>query len=84
MSALDNFQDWKDFLSARVNQAERLGMNQETVGDIAYQIGDYLAKQFDPKNDSERLLKDLWDVASEEEQRTVANLMVKLVSDGNR
>jgi hypothetical protein len=84
MSVLDNFQDWKDFLSARVNQAERLGMNQETVGDIAYQIGDYLAKQFDPKNDSERLLKDLWDVASEEEQRTVANLMVKLVSDGNR
>ncbi len=84
MSVLDNFQDWKDFLSARVNQAERLGMDEETVSELAYQIGDYLAKQFDPRNDSERLLKDLWDVADENEQRTVASLMVRLVNDGNR
>lgn len=79
MSVLENFHEWKDFLSARVNQAETLGMDRETINNLAYQIGDYLAKDIDPKNVQERLLKDLWDVADEEEQRTMASLMVKLV-----
>lgn len=79
MTILENFQEWKDFLAARVDQAERLGMDRETINDLAYQIGDYLAQDIDPKNVQERLLKDLWDAADEEEQRTMAGLMVKLV-----
>lgn len=79
MSILDNFQEWKEFLSDRVDQAENLGMDRETINDLAYQIGDYLAKEVDPKNHQERVLKDLWSVANEEEQRTIASLMVKLV-----
>ncbi len=79
MSVLDNFQEWKEFLADRVNQAENLGMDRETINDLAYEIGDYLAKDVDPKNVQERVLKDLWDVANEEEQRTIARLMVKLV-----
>lgn len=79
MSVLDNFQEWKEFLAARVDQAEDLGMDRETINDLAYEIGDYLAKMVDPKNVQERVLKDLWDVADEEEQRTIAKLMVKLV-----
>lgn len=49
------------------------------ISDIAYQIGDYLAKQVDPKNPEERLLADLWKVADEQEQHAIANMMVKLV-----
>lgn len=79
MTVLENFQEWKDFLAARVNQAENLGMDRETINDLAYEIGDYLAKDVDPKNVQERVLKDLWDVANEEEQRIIARLMVKLV-----
>lgn len=84
MSVLDNFQEWKNFLSERVNQAESLGMDQESIQDLAYQLGDYLARDIDPKNTQERLLKDLWDVASEEEQRMMAGLMVKLVDNEQR
>lgn len=79
MSVLENFQEWKEFLADRVDQAENLGMNRETINDLAYEIGDYLAQNVDPKNVQERVLKDLWDVANEEEQRTLAKLMVKLV-----
>ncbi|MBA4494403.1 DUF3243 domain-containing protein [Paenactinomyces guangxiensis] len=84
MSVLDNFQEWKEFLSSRIQQAEGLGMNRERINDLAYQLGDYLAHDIDPQNVQERLLKDLWSVASEEEQRMLAGLMVKLVDDGNR
>ncbi|RBW69908.1 DUF3243 domain-containing protein [Bacillus taeanensis] len=81
MSVLDNFDQWKDFLGDRLNQAQNEGMNQQVISDVAYQIGDYLAKQVEPKNDQERLLAQLWNVASEEEQHAMANLMVKLVKN---
>lgn len=79
MSVLDNWQQWKDFLGERLDQAQSEGMNKGVINDLAYQIGDYLAAQVDPKNEQERILSDLWSVASEEEQHAIANMMVKLV-----
>lgn len=81
MSVLDNWNQWKDFLGDRLNQAQSEGMNQQVISDIAFQVGDYLAKQVDPKNEQERILADLWSVASEEEQHAIANMMVKLVQN---
>ncbi|MGG3842034.1 DUF3243 domain-containing protein [Anoxybacillus kestanbolensis] len=81
MSVLDNFEQWKSFLADRLHQAEEQGMNQQVISDIAYQIGDYLAKQVDPKNPEERVLADLWHVANEQEQRAIANMMIKLVQN---
>lgn len=79
MSVLDNWQQWKDFLSSRLHQGEAEGMESQTVNEMAYQVGEYLANEVDPKNDQERVLADLWHVASEEEQHAIANMMVKLV-----
>ncbi|MCS0787144.1 DUF3243 domain-containing protein [Cytobacillus pseudoceanisediminis] len=85
MSVLDNWQQWKDFLGDRLHQGQNQGMNKETVNDLAYQIGDYLAKQVEPKNDQEKILADLWSVASPDEQHAIANIMVKLVqNDGSQ
>ncbi|MDM5226146.1 DUF3243 domain-containing protein [Cytobacillus sp. NJ13] len=81
MSVLDNWQQWKDFLGDRLHQGTNQGMNKETVNDLAFQIGDYLAKQVEPKNDQEKILADLWSVASPEEQHAIANMMVKLVQN---
>ena len=75
MSVLDNWQQWKDFLGERLEQGQDQGMNQSTVSEIAYQI----AGSVEPKNDQEKILADLWSVASEEEQHAIANLVVKLV-----
>lgn len=81
MSVLDNWNQWKDFLGDRLNQAKSEGMSQDVITDMAYQVGDYLAKQVDPKNEQERVLADLWSVASPEEQHAIANMMVKLVQN---
>lgn len=80
---MDNFEEWKSFLEDRVNQARGIGMSDQTIKDVAYAIGDYLAQEIDPENREQRLLKELWDVSSEEEQQTLAEIMVKLV-DGNK
>ncbi|MFO1445976.1 DUF3243 domain-containing protein [Bacillus sp. Bva_UNVM-123] len=81
MSVLENWQQWKDFLGDRLDHGQDQGMNKDTINDLAYQIGDYLAKQVDPKNEQQRVLSDLWSVASKEEQQAIANVMVKLVEN---
>lgn len=83
MSVLDNFHDWKSFLGERVEQAKTAGMESGTIENVAFQIGGYLAEQVDPKNDQERLLKQLWDVADDSQRKDLASLMVKLVQGGN-
>lgn len=81
MSVLDNWGQWKDFLGSRLDQAQNQGMNNNVISDVAYQVGDYLAKNVDPKNEQERVLADLWSVADQQEQHAIANLMVKLVQN---
>lgn len=81
MSVLDNWDQWKNFLGTRLQQAEQQGMNGQVISDVAYQVGEYLAEQVDPKNEQERVLADLWKVASEEEQHAIANMMIKLVKN---
>ncbi|WP_243386933.1 DUF3243 domain-containing protein [Bacillus kexueae] len=79
MSVLDNWNKWTDFLGDRLDQAKDEGLNQEVISTLAYEIGDYLAKQVDPQTAEEKVLADLWSVADHEEQHAIANMMVKLV-----
>ncbi|WP_106766005.1 DUF3243 domain-containing protein [Paenibacillus faecalis] len=80
-SVLKNFDSWKKFLGERVVQAEKAGMNEDTISQLAYEIGDFLDQKIDPQNSSNRALKELWDVGNEEERRTIARLMVKLAKN---
>lgn len=79
MSVLDNWDHWKEFLGGRLDQAQHEGMNDDIVSDVAYQVGEYLSEQVEPKNEQERVLAELWKVADEKEQHAIANMMVKLV-----
>ncbi|MBO2944139.1 DUF3243 domain-containing protein [Paenibacillus sp. F411] len=80
-SVLKNFDSWKKFLGERVVQAEKAGMDENTISQLAYEIGDFLDEKVDPGNHSNRALKEIWDVGNEEERRTIAKLMVKLAKN---
>ncbi|RSK27095.1 DUF3243 domain-containing protein [Bacillus sp. HMF5848] len=82
MSVLENWDQWKDFLQHRLEHAQNEGMDQNTISELAYQIGGYLASQVDAKTAEEKVLADLWQVADEKEQHAIANMMVKLVQKG--
>lgn len=81
MSVLDSWDQWKNFLGDRLHNAQNEGMNNEVITDLAYEIGEYLSGQVEPKNEQERVLSDLWSVASPEERHAIANMMVKLVQN---
>jgi hypothetical protein len=83
MSVLNNFNDWKSFLAQRVTQSTSSGMGQDAIKNMAYEIGDYLSAHVDPKNEQERLLKDLWDAGNEQEQQAMAGVMMKYVQGQN-
>ena len=75
MSILQNFDDWKSFLNERIDQAQSMGMDDSTLSNIAHQMAGYLADKVDPKNEQERLLKELWDSANPDQQKTLASVL---------
>lgn len=77
-SVLSNFDTWKKFLGDRVEAAKKLGIDEEAISKLAYEIGAFLDQKVDPKNNEERVLKELWDVGDEADRKTMARLMVKL------
>lgn len=70
-------------LGDRLNHAQDKGLKDDTINNLAYEIGGYLANEVEAKNEQERVLADLWSVASEDEQRAIANMMVKLVENNS-
>lgn len=81
MALLENWERWTSFLGQQVDDAQDLGMSKRTIQKAAVQIGDYLAKNVDPKNEQERVLSDLWGVATDDEKQALANCVVKLVQN---
>ncbi|MFD0587517.1 DUF3243 domain-containing protein [Paenibacillus sp. GCM10027627] len=77
-TVLSNFTTWKHFLAERVSQAKEIGMSEDTISKLAFEIGSFLDEKVDPKNEEQRVLKELWDVGDESERQTVAKLMVRL------
>jgi len=77
-TVLEQFDNWKKFLKARVEQGKNMGLTDETINNLAYEIGSFLDERVDPKNEEQRVLKELWDVGDDQDRHTIAKLMVKL------
>ncbi len=75
-----SWEGWKSQLSEAVQIGESMNLSQEQMAAKAEQIGDFLAQRIDPKNPEQKVLFELWQAASDEEQRTLAGILVKLVS----
>ena len=71
--------DWKKALGRAVNTAEFLGMSDENISKSAYRLGNFLTAKVDPGNREQRLLKELWEAGSEDEQRSLAKMVARLV-----
>ena len=61
-----------------VGAAEAVGMSDETINNVGYRLGEFLAGNIDPGNREQRLLKELWEVGSEDEKRALTKMIAKL------
>lgn len=78
-TVLSSFDQWKSFLSDRVEQAKASGMSEGFIATLAQQIGGFLSDKVDPKNGEQRLLKEMWDVSTDDERHALAHILVKFV-----
>ncbi|WP_367306937.1 DUF3243 domain-containing protein [Alicyclobacillus acidocaldarius] len=78
MGVMETFESWKQFLGEHVDRAKEAGISQDQLANIATKVGEFLASKVDPKNPEQQLLKEMWNVADDEERRAIASIMVKM------
>jgi len=82
LSAMDFVKDWDTWrgtLKEAIGEARKFGVSDETIQSLAVKMGDFLAKKVCPQTKEEELLKEMWDIATPEERKTIATLMFKMV-----
>ncbi|WP_082789035.1 DUF3243 domain-containing protein [Desulfolucanica intricata] len=77
---ISNWENWKRFLGQAVEYASELGVPKERISSLAHQAGEILATSVPPANPEQKALKELWQVADDQEKHIIAGLMTKLVS----
>ncbi|HPU36018.1 MAG TPA: DUF3243 domain-containing protein [Bacillota bacterium] len=78
--ANSNWESWKKTLGQAVEFAEELGISRSQISSIAQQVGDLLAQNVPPANPEQKAVKELWEVANQEERQVLANLMTRLAT----
>lgn len=81
---LSNWNKWKKTLKTAVNVGESMGMSEKTVDNIAYRVGNFLTAAVDPENREERVLQELWKVGDDEDRKTLAKMVVKMVETNDK
>lgn len=79
MQFTDTFSEFTQELASRLNVAKQTGMGQREVVERAEDVGDWLAREVQPRSPEQRLLKEMWGVADHQEQKAIASALVKLV-----
>lgn len=76
---LDNFNRFKSYLSDKVQMGERMGMDEHQLASAAEKVANYLARNEEPQNREQHLLKEMWIIADEDERHKLAHVLVRLV-----
>jgi len=76
---LQNFGNFKNFLSSKVEIGENMGLSEEHLAKATEFVANYLAKHEEPRNREEQLLMELWKSGSKEEQHSLAHMLLSMV-----
>ncbi len=79
MDFVKDWDTWRNTLKEAIGEARKFGVSDETIKSLGVKIGDFLAKKVCPATKEEELLKEMWDIATPEERKTIATLMFKMV-----
>lgn len=76
--ATSDWDNWKRYLGQAVEFAEELGISRDRIKNLAEQAGELLAETVPPANAEQKAVKELWQVADQNEKQVLAGLMTKL------
>lgn len=78
MAFSEGFRQMLERLRDRAGEAKRMGMSDEDVAAITTQVGDWLARDAEPRTYEQRLLKEFWDVCDEDEKRVISRALLRV------
>ncbi|GAB3065090.1 DUF3243 family protein [Salinicoccus sesuvii] len=81
---LESYNKFIDYLGDQVHKGEKVGMNEDQLAKAAKKVADYLAKNEEPRNREEQVLKELWKSAeNNDEKDTIAKALVRMAQKTN-
>lgn len=78
MDTLKDWDKWKSNLKKAVDLGETVGMSDSAITNVAEKVGTFLSNYVDPRNDEERLLKEMWDVADDQDKKVLAKVITRV------
>jgi hypothetical protein len=81
MANMNDWGEWKKTLGKAIDLGEMVGMSDERITDVAEKIGTFLSNNVDPRNDEERLLKEMWKAADSRDRDVLAKLIVRITDN---
>jgi hypothetical protein len=69
---------WRKNLRRAVSVGKKVGMSTQEIENLATQIADFLADKVCPETPEEELLKEMWSVATIDERKMIAGLIIKM------
>ncbi|NLK97575.1 DUF3243 domain-containing protein [Defluviitalea saccharophila] len=78
-NTINDWGNWKNTIAKAVDLGQIVGLSDETISKVGTKIGNILNASVDPENGEQRLLKELWSVADDEDRQTLSKLIVKMV-----
>ena len=80
MDFVNDWKTWRETLSDNISKARSLGVSDEIIKTMAIKVGSYLSENVCPGTKEEQVLKDLWDVGTQEERKALASMIFKSVT----
>lgn len=72
------FRQQLERLRDRAGEARRMGLNPQEITQVTSQIGDWLAREAEPRSYEQRLLKEMWNVCDEEGKRVLSDALLAI------
>ncbi|MEW5743901.1 MAG: DUF3243 family protein [Nitrospirota bacterium] len=82
VDVLDVTKDWSTFrntLHEGIQEARKFGLSDEEIQNLAMTVGDFLNEKICPATREEELLKEMWDVSSPDERKSLATVLFKMM-----
>jgi len=79
MDFVKDWASWREHLQDAIKRGRDFGMSDDMIQNLSVKVGDFLSKKVCPATPEEQLMKELWEVGTQEERKTLATLMFKLV-----
>lgn len=78
MAFSEGFKQMLERLRDRAAEARQMGLSDENIEAITSQVGDWLAREAEPRTYEQRLLKEFWQVSDEEEKRVISRALLRI------